>query len=289
MISFEELEGSPRIGIREDGTVAVRTFRVAWNDWPRLAQVLAGSYRRIGGRFQIVEPLAFPGQPNLMVSDIDVEPLLPSTLDGSQVRTPAAGLNRYPSGGARLTATYRTAFDRHSRPRGQMPSVPRGTYLTFRADLGMEYVAMPSRVWRWSAAGDDATLPPDVQPGVALPQGLLELTWHRVPLPPWDAMRQLRGAINATEFLGAPAGTVLFLGARARRVFQFVTDGGFWRITYQFQESVKTLSTGAAVGWNYFYREQAAAGEHWAAIEDQDGNPPYREADFAPLFEFGAF
>ena len=93
--------------------------------------------------------------------------------------------------------------------------------------------------------------------------------------------------MNAAPLLGAAAGDVMFLGARVSRQFQFLDDGGFWRLEYRFAENAKTLSDGATkVGWNYFFKETALAGEHWVAIEDRDGNPPYASADFLELFQF---
>jgi hypothetical protein len=97
----------------------------------------------------------------------------------------------------------------------------------------------------------------------------------------------VRGSVNAAPFLGAPAGNVLFLGARVSRRFQFVEDLGFWTLEYRFAESSKRLSDGVTpVGWNHFFRENAFAGEHWVAIVDRDGNPPYASADFLELFAF---
>ena len=71
------------------------------------------------------------------------------------------------------------------------------------------------------------------------------------------------------------------------RRFQFVEDGGFWNLDYMFAENTKTLSDGVSeVGWNYFYKESASAGEHWVAIANMDGNPPYQAGDFSQLFTF---
>ncbi len=286
-VAFEELEGSPRFEIRDDETLAVRTFRVSWNDWPQFAQQLVGRYEVRGGQYYFVPPLRLPGFAHLLVSELEVEPFEPSCPDGAAVRTLVSGMNRYPGGGAKVTAIYRTRFDEDNAGRSKMPKVPLGTYLTFRADLAAEYLSTPGRTWRWNAPPDFPAVAPDVQPGRLLPQSLFHLTWHRVALPPWDAMRGLRGTVNDAEFLGSPPGTVLFLGAKVRRVFQFLAAGGFWRVEYTFQENVKELSDGSKVGWNHFYRETAVNGEHWVGIADEDGNPPYPSASFAPLFTFG--
>jgi hypothetical protein len=286
-VSFEELEGSPRLAVREEGASAVRTFRVAWNDWPAFARELVGSYRLVGGAYHFVEPLSFPGMPNMVVDELEVRPFGPTAPDGSQVSSLVSGTNRYPTGGASVRATYVTQFDRNNLPRADLPSVPKATYLTFRADLGVEYLSVPARVWHWDDAPLNTPLPPDASPGILVPQSRFELIWHRVPLPPWSKIRELRGKVNDAAFLGAPAGTVLFLGARIYRQFQFIENGGYWRVAYAFQENTKELSTGSKVGWNYYYKESAVSGEHWVAIRDNDGNLPYESGSLTQLFQFG--
>jgi hypothetical protein len=284
---FEELEGSPKLAVSEQGMTAWRSFRVAWADWPAFCGELIGSYQVVGGTFVFTEPLEFPGFPNLVVSDIQLEPFDPASPDGTGVGTLGAAPNAYSAGGARVTATYTTAFDVGNEPRPELPKVPKGTYLTFRADLGAEYMATPGRIWRWQAPPANPVVPDDVNPGLLIPQGTFHLTWHRVALPPWSTMRELRGKVNDATFVGAPAGTVLFLGARVRRRFHFVALGGFWEVQYTFQENTKELTSGAKVGWNHFYKETKVAGEHWVAIADEDGNAPYGAGDLTQLFVFG--
>jgi hypothetical protein len=285
-VSFEELEGSPRLSVNESGITAWRSFRVAWADWPAFCGELIGSYRVVGGSFIFTAPLEFPGFPNLVVSDIQVEPFDPACPDGTGVGTLAATPNQYTAGGARIAVMYTTAFDVDNQPRADLPTVPKGTYLTYRADLGAEYVATPGRTWRWQAAGDPV-VPDDVNPGLLIPQGTFHLTWHRVALPPWGTIRALRGKVNGGTFVGAPAGTVLFLGARVRRQFHFFQLGGFWEVQYTFQENTKELTTAAKVGWNYFYKEAKVGSEHWVPIADEDGNAPYGAGDLTQLFVFG--
>ena len=47
-VAFEELEGSPRIQLNEQGVIGLRSFRVAWDDWQTLARELVGTFRAIG-------------------------------------------------------------------------------------------------------------------------------------------------------------------------------------------------------------------------------------------------
>lgn len=284
-VAFEELEGSPRIRVNEQGTTAVRTFRVAWSDWQRFATDLVGTYRVLGAATQFVPPIEFPGLPNLIVGDVQVEPFDAGNPDRSSAITLGASTNTYSAGGAKVTATYRTMFDERNRSRPDLPQVPDGTYLTYAADLGSQRTTVPGRAWTWS--GSSERVSDDINPGILLPSGVFTLRWQRVPFPPWTQIRNLRGKLNAGSFLSAPAGTVMFLGARASRRFQFVEDGGFWNLDYTFSENTKTLSDGSTpVGWNYFYKESALAGEHWVPIVNGESAPPYASGNFLQLFSF---
>lgn len=286
-IPFEELAGSPALSINQQTTTAVRTFRVAWDDWPAFARLLVGRYRRVGCSHEFVPPLPFPGDPNLIVSDIDIEPFDAEGPDGSDVATLTSGTNRYPAAGAKVTAVYESLFDADNRPRDDLPGVPTGTYLTYEADLGFEQFSTPSRRWRWNAPPDYPALAADVEPSLLLPTGDFRLTWHRVAVPPWTAIRNLRGHVNSGTFVGAAAGTVMFLGAKIRREFRFAEGGGFWRIEYQFAERAIPLNGGGVAGWNHYFREQAISGEHWLPIINASNQPPYPNGDLGALFAFG--
>ncbi|HVU87353.1 MAG TPA: hypothetical protein VHD36_08525 [Pirellulales bacterium] len=274
-VAFEELAGSPRIRVNEQGTSAVRTFRVAWADWQEFVQALIGTFRVLGLATEFVPPIEFPGLPYLIVTDVQVEPFDPENPDGTSAIDLGSFANTYSVAGARVTATYRTMFDEFSPSRRDLPNVPGGTFLTYSADLGSERMTVPGRVWNW--AGSSERVADDINPGIHVPHGSFTLRWQRVPNPPWSQIRALRGKVNGSTFLSSPPGTVMFQGARASRRFQFVEDGGFWNLDYMFAENTKTLSDGVTdVGWNHFYKEAALGGEHWVAIENQDGNPPLR-------------
>jgi len=284
-IPFEELEGSPTIVIGPDGTVAKRIFRVAWADWPALVQELIGAYRRVGDQYHFTAPLAFPDLPGVVVTALEVAPMDPENPDGANVSTLQSGTNHYPAAGARITATYASLPDPAEPPRGDLPPVPHGTYLTYRADLGSEFMTTPSRGWHWEAE-DDPPLPPDVHPGVVIPTGIFRLIWHRVAVPNWGAIRQLRGKVNGGAFVGGAPGTVLFLGARVVREFEFGHGFGFWRVEYAFSERAIEQGGGVA-GWNHLYKEEPVAGKHWVRAVNEAGDFQYSEADLSPLFTFG--
>src|SRR5947209_17764449 len=105
-VSFEELEGSPRLQVGETGMTAWRSFRVAWADWPDFCRELIGSYRVVGGSFVFTAPREVPGFPNLVLSGIELVPFDPASADGTGAVTLVAAPNACTVGGARLPAPH---------------------------------------------------------------------------------------------------------------------------------------------------------------------------------------
>lgn len=277
-VSFEELEGSPSVVMSSSGTEAKRSFRVAWDGWQEFAEQLAGGWRRVGGQFELIEPLPFPGLSAVIVDRIEVVPMDPHNPRGDDILTLQVGTNSYPAAGARITVTYRSLGNEDTANSGEdkVDIIP-GTILTYHSDLGAEYMTTPGRAWYWEGTGEK--LPGDVNPGVLMPTGSYTLKWDRVANPPWAAIRSLRGKVNNQAFYNAAAGTVLFLGARASRKFEFMRNASLWKIEYAFAERAQP--------WNKFFK----AGDGWTAIKDDPGgggNPPYDSGDFNGLFLFGA-
>jgi hypothetical protein len=92
-----------------------------------------------------------------------------------------------------------------------------------------------------------AAFPAAATGDVALPITVHKLTWHRVAAPPWAAIRTCQGALNESEFLGCPAGQLLFDGVRATRELvnhpEASTPQFAWRLEYHFREKPLLLST----------------------------------------------
>lgn len=284
-VPYEELAGSPTWEYRQGRVRARRRFRVAWDDAFEFVGELWGNYRLVGGKVAFTPPAFFPGMPQAIVTEVQVEPFDPRSPSPAALGALSSSTNHYASG-ARVTAEYTTLDD---RDRADLPEAPAGTILRFSCDLGCEFQSIPARIWTWDVPGAPE-LDPDVDPGLLLPVEDLRLSWERVPLPPWNAIRDLRGRVNGSTFLGHVAETVLFVGARASRDFQIV-DSGLWRIVYHFKvrEATSTADPNIKHGWNHLFRRTGVGSppEHWAAIQDEDGNRMYATGDFAELFVFG--
>lgn len=282
-IAFEELAGSPTVRFHDGSFNAVRRLLVDWQDAIPFLVELYGGWRFMGEELDYLPPASFPGVPAALATEITIEPFPADSPQSHPEITLQSPTNAYDR--ALLTVHYGIAFDLENNARPDLPGVPAGTYLTYRADLGHESVSTPGRNWRWAV--DSAAVGDDVRPAIVTPAEEFTLTWYRVPRPPWNAIRDLRGRVNDALFLNFPPGTVLFLGCTTRRDFQ-VLDSGMWRLAYHFKvRSVPSTAGGGQVGWNYHYRRQAASGEHWLEIADQDGNRPYAEGPFVNLFQFG--
>ncbi len=293
-IGFEELEGSPRIRLTQKGMEATRTFKVAWEDWEGFLGELVGYADLVAGALDLATPFAFPGFENLFVDSADVEPFEPGNPRGPVDMVFAT--NSYDAG-AKVTVNYKTKDDNDDNDKNDKPEVPEGTFLTVSGDLGAEYQTIPGRVWKWSS--DGAKLPADQNPGIVIPTIEWSMSWEKVPLPPWAAIRNCIGKVNKGTFNGAAEGHILFLGGKIQRDFSFQQTEALYKLDYKFGErNISGMAPGAAPtdppiegGWNHFYRSNPAPGGGIGItvemVKDDAGKLPYWTTDMQALFKFG--
>ena len=146
-------------------------------------------------------------------------------------------MNNYSNQFAQIVVNYELMDPSNSK----LPKAKPGTILTYRMNFGGEYIRLPGQSLYWE--GDPTCpVPPDVLPTLRIPVIEHQVTWRRVPAPPWDAIRNCTGAVNNDSFLGAAAETVLFDGAKADREFtglgDFLEPQFGWRLTYVFREKL---------------------------------------------------
>jgi hypothetical protein len=163
------------------------------------------------------------------------------------------------------------------------PAAEPGTRLTYQMLYSVATESLLSGGWTWADV-PEAEVPANLAPGKQVPLTEHHLIWDLVLSPPWDAIRGLQGKVNAADFLGCPAGTMLFLGVQTNKVYR--SDLGAaaaefsWQIHYIFrQRAIK--QGGQVLGWNYFWRPDPPG---WAMLVNNDG-PFYDAADFSPLFQ----
>ncbi|MGD0897982.1 MAG: hypothetical protein ABR915_09095 [Thermoguttaceae bacterium] len=280
---FKELAGSPVETYDSHGMKAQRRLLCAYEDRRAVVTALMGG-TPLGGPSQA----AYPDQPNVLAMRVRIEPFEKNPDDQGLFDDLTADLNSYSGQFVEVAVDYELLGGGSSR----LPKVQSGTFLTYRMDFGGEYIVLPGHTLQWQS---DATLPvtPDAVPTLRIPITEHHVTWHRVANPPWDAIRDCTGAVNAAAFLGAAAETVLLDGAKAYRQFTGLDNlqqpQFGWRITYVFREKIiKALDDAQnqlSYGWNHSYRPDANNQTHWDRLVDDAGNSLYRAVDFTPLFE----
>ncbi|NMC22070.1 MAG: hypothetical protein GYA33_16810 [Thermogutta sp.] len=275
-IFFQELAGSPQERHGPDGFRAVRRFLIAWEDREAFAAEVLGR----GGQYAPRPWSRYPGKSDAYAAAVSFEPADPAslrTLLAGQGDDPSALLADYSGTPAVARVEYRGVSP---QDREDGPSPARGTHLSYRMEPVWEGLPLAASGWHWSDLPQQ-NLPPDAVLDLLLPETDHILTWRQVVGPPWRAMRELQGKVNADTFLGCPAGTLLFLGAAANKLFRGAGEVApfCWELTYRFRERA-IKHAGQAFGWNHRYRGDPPG---FAVPQDADG-PLFESAVFAPLF-----
>jgi hypothetical protein len=275
-VPFKELGGSPQEEYNLEGFRAQREFLIAWEDRDAFAAEVLGIVAQHGASTWV----PYPGKPTAFAFRLRYEPFDPDNPDCKPLTDLTAGLNSYTNSFAKATVEYRTVnpVDREDGPENEA-----GTHLTYRMSFDVQTAELLPGGWTW-----------EDQPALPAPDGLViakavpgtdhHLTWHQVIFPPWEAIRSLQGKVNATAFLGCPAGTVLFLGAEANKLFRSGLEAGAspfcWQIHYVFRERAAKQG-GQDLGWNHFWRPDPPG---WAVLVNAAG-PLYESADLGLLFQ----
>ena len=228
---FHELAGSPVETYGPDGMTARRTLACAWTDRAALVGALLGDGYPFGGG----DRAAYPTAPAAVAMRVRVEPLMHDPT-GQPVEGLTEGLSAY-HGFARVTVDYEMLAQ---AARAGLPDPEPGTLLAYRTEPAEESIQLPGGAFAWPA-NPEAVFPADARGAVRLPATRHRLTWRRVVRPPWAVIRTSTGALNATAFLGAAAGTLLFEGAAAEREFLRLSElhaaEHVWRLEYTFREN----------------------------------------------------
>ncbi len=272
-VIFEELAGSPSGTLSDGKFTGKRMFLVDWSDWTAFMIELYGSYTLTGGTPTFNNPATFPGVPQAICTDVSFAPLSgDDPVKNGEITLSNGNAVTYDK--AKISATYKIPFSNSSNSgRSDLPGVPEGTFLDFSSDHGAEYMTVPGRYWNWKGTTDRVA--EDTSPGILLPTEDISLTWSRVTSPPWLAIESKKGSVNTAAFVGYPAKTLLFIGARATKSFQ-LTEQTFWTLDYSFRARKEE--------WNKYYKGD---GDEWTEVEDNtNGTPPFADTSFSSLFAF---
>ncbi len=275
-VPFKELGGSPTESYGLDGFQAERRFLIAWEDRDAFAVDVLGVVTEYGGRTWA----SYPGKSSVFAVSLHYEPFDPNGLDPQAFTDLTTDLNSYSNSLAKAVVKYRTV---NLRDRTDGPENEIGTYLTYRMSYATVEEPITPQGWVWV---DQPTLPApeDLALVKVVPVTEHELVWQQVVRPPWDTIRQLQGKLNSTEFLSCPAGTLLFVGAKANKLYRSGFDAGesdfCWEIAYLFREKA-IKQGGQTYGWNHAYRDDPAG---WAELTN-GSSLLYDTAEFLPLFQ----
>lgn len=258
--SVKELNGSGVVEGDDRGQRGQRLFHVqpysAWRDFV-VGQM--GLRQDVGGQIvQVIPPQRFSPGSRLWASRFKVEGL---GVPGSD----ASGGPDY-DGGAKIAIHYQTRdFDQDSRDRNRA-----GTYLTETLSFSSEFLPHNKLAWKW----DDGTPldQDDPDPAGVIPKVEWRITRHQVPDLPFAEILNDIGTVNSAALKDAAAGTLLFLGAEARR--EHTSEGNpAWEVEmvfeYRRQQHNKLL--------------RASSGDFELCKTINGGNRLYDTADHADL------
>lgn len=273
-VSFRELGGSPIEWYDSQGFGARREFVIAWEDRDAFAVEILGEAAQYGGTTWV----NYPGKNSVFAVKLRYEPVDPDQPDAQAAFELAKGLNSYNGSLAKAIVEYETV---NSLDRADGPTNETGTQLTYRMLFAGEYLKILPSGWLWSDTS--VAVPSTLELAKWVPTTEHHLTWHQVVNPPWEIIHALQGTINASSFLGCPAGTLLFEGADANKLYRAGFEAGAspfcWQIRYLFRE--RSIKHGGSVhGWNHFYRGSPAG---WVEVTN-GANRLYDAAEFLPLF-----
>jgi len=276
MLAFQELGGSPHEKYTLDGFSATRQFVIPWEQRVDFVHAVFGDSTQ-----PLVERrLVYPGRSDVFADTLDFEPLESDMIGVRMLANLKTDLVDYNGSFAKATVRYSTT---DGKDRNDLPVGEDGTSLTYRMVIDSEESLLPPGGWVWTDTNVAIPIGTEILKKVPVTEHVL--TWGQVINPPWTAINICQGKVNVATFLGCPAGTLLFRGAEANKLYQRGTGivsapiPFAWAIKYTFRErSVKM--NGQVYGWNHFYRE---GGGNWVPIQ-HGSSSLYDSGDFDSLF-----
>jgi hypothetical protein len=140
------------------------------------------------------------------------------------------------------------------------------TMYTVETSSGSERVTMPDSCYSFES--DGLVINQDV--GISIANQVKQITFYNVPYFDDSQFISYQDTVNATTFLGYPAGYLLFQPLTSR--FSYGIGGAN---TYEVVMSLAWRSQ----PWNYCQRPNGV----WEAVKDPSGNPPYGTSEFSNL------
>lgn len=252
-------------GIDDQGPYyKVSYYFTDWTQSDTIANQLRGYTVRSGVTTLRYPPHQHPLSPNLLCMDVEIEGIGP----------PSLNVNGLPSylGGFWAHCTYRAMpwMPYNTNDPGNENQIDPTTPLVWcTQELDYDEETIPFNVdnqYTWASNSKPTGVPLKVSIGITT----MVITFHQLPYLPMTVVRNLRNRINTNTFLGAPAETIWFRGARTVR--DYATDGTVsQKVQLRFQER--------DVSWNKVLGKNGA----WDYIKDANSNYMLNTADLTPL------
>lgn len=252
-MQIQEIGGSPKEDYRQYDFSAQREFLVPWNQRQEFAHFVLGSPNVSQTDREI---LKYPGREQTMATRLKFEPLDPQAIELDGVNDLQTDLPQYTGSYWKATVYYDTVENDN---RSDLPDTPEGTKTTYRMKIDVVEEQIPVSSWTWED-NPTAVVPQDFYAVKRIPVTEHHVIWSYVRYPPWNAISQLQGKVNLTEFLSCPPGTLLFDGAEGNKLYnqgESVDDNPSpftWQLHYVFREK-RIKADNTVYGWNHFYRE----------------------------------
>jgi hypothetical protein len=273
-IEVEEIQGSPTFAFQRDGAEVTRVFKVNWDDFPVLMFALFPTAEEVAAGWPDASHYPVP-YGWLYVKRVRVEPWegqpsilgdFPANYRHARVTLEYASENN----DERLVRTLGGVQGDWSGPGGSSGSLgdvnfdnPIHAFLEHKVGIGGEFITWPASSLRW---GTPASGEPDAPEKEYVVGGDTHIgrtsvtidhhiTWRYVPYPPWTAIRQCVGKVNAYHFAGCPRATMLFLGLEATHLVTSPSGLTAWNLDMKFMEkNHNAFDPLTPMGWNYYLR-----------------------------------
>lgn len=279
------VSGCPSYRIGQDGIEAVLRGMLAYDDLDAFVDQIQPPSTIIGSNMVIQYGAPFPGRPNLRVTDIKIDPLVDSAVSTGDLDS--AGFHKCSH--YMIVITYR--FGKVSGTGSGTNNPDPAPFLIHRWSIGGQVLSLDNRGLMWDdirRRGTGGTPDPffsqtvgstliqeshdskrsrvgvvvaqddKVNAHLLIPHIEHEITWPRVPKPPFSFIKQAAGKVNRDEMNfqtgKIPPECLLFTGAQIQQTA--MSNGQVaWELVYRFSErQVKAMDQTTVGGWNHYFR-----------------------------------
>ena len=289
MVAWNELTGSPAFDVQPDGAAAERRGLTDWQNLDALVSEVFPPSASSGGTLGQLAGAPFPGRPHLRAESIRIQPF-GDRIIGPNTTQDFASSAAYEQ--AVFTVRYATpkAAQSDEESNNEGDPVP---FLRHRWSVGGEFLSLPASGLEWAALSD--VVPEDINAGIFVPTIEHQITMPRVTQPPFTAIRDRIGTVNAAAVTFSTGvidpETLLFLGAELER--EVMSDGvRAWQLSYRFSErrvypQDQNAQTAGFGGWNHYWLAGSSDGGWFRLLRKNSSGSDqslFRKTSFAELF-----